>query len=118
MSVFFEKTKFETAKLLYGEYPPIAAINYIWGSKAKKGVVIANPFTKRAMMIVVESGETRKGVWVHYERNVLEDYKKAFGKNPPRISGVAIMTDSDNTKETATTYYGDIFFKKTGRHRP
>lgn len=109
---FFEKAKFQTARLFYGEYPPIAAINYIWGSKTEKGAVIPNAYTKRVMMIVVESGEERNGVWVEYERNILEDYKLAFGKMPPRISGVAIMTDSDDTKEATTTYYGDIYFKK------
>ena len=109
---FFEKAKFKTAKLLYGEYPPVAAINYIWASKAEKGAVIPNPYTKRAMMIVVESGDAQKDTWVNSKRNILEDYRKAFGEDPPRISGVAIMTDSDNTEESATTYYGDIIFEK------
>ena len=43
---------------------------------------------------------------------IYEDYKKAFGENPPKISGVAIMTDTDNTKESAIAYFGDIIFKK------
>jgi len=41
-----------------------------------------------------------------------EDYKQAFGKEPPMISGIAIMTDTDNTGESATAYYGDILLKK------
>jgi hypothetical protein len=49
---------------------------------------------------------------VSEERNVYEDYKKAFGEEPSMISGVAIMTDTDNTGESATAYYGDIVFKK------
>jgi hypothetical protein len=108
----FERAKFKTAKLLYGEYPPVAALNYIWASRAKKGTIVANPYTKRAMMIVVESGDAEKNKWLQEERNILEDFKMAFGTNPPRISGVAIMTDSDNTKESAITYYGDIVFKQ------
>jgi hypothetical protein len=48
------------------------------------------------------------------ERNVLEDYRKAFGEDPPLINGVAIMTDTDNTGESAVAYYGDIWFKKIG----
>jgi len=51
---------------------------------------------------------------VNEERNVFEDYKKAFGEEPPMISGVAIMTDTDNTGEKTTAYYGDIIFKKFG----
>ncbi|MER3424856.1 MAG: hypothetical protein C4293_18180, partial [Nitrospiraceae bacterium] len=39
-------------------------------------------------------------------------YKRVFGEEPSMISGVAIMTDTDNTGESATAYYGDILFKK------
>ncbi len=109
---FFEKTKYKAIKLLYGEYPPLAAINYIWESKAPVGTMVPNPFTDRVMMFVVESGAAKLDQWVNEERNVYEDYKKAFGEEPPMVSGVAIMTDTDNTGESATAYYGDILFKK------
>ncbi len=110
---FFEKGKYEIIRLLYGQYPPIGAINYIWESKTREGTMIPNPYTDRVIMIVVESGEEKLNQWVSEERNVYEDYKKAFGEEPPLISGVAIMTDADNTGESATAYYGDILFKKT-----
>jgi hypothetical protein len=109
---FFEKTKYQAARLLYGEYPPLGAINYIWESRAPKGTVVPNPFTDRVKMIVVESGGSMLNQWVSEERNIYEDYKKAFGDEPPAISGVAIMTDADNTGESAIAYYGDIVFKK------
>lgn len=109
---FFEKAKFRAVKLLYGEYPPVSALNYIWGSNAPEGTIVPNPYTERAMMIVLKSGNTHTNSWKYEERNIVEDYKKAFGENPPMISGVAVMTDTDNTKETAETYYGDIVFKK------
>lgn len=109
---FFEKAKYETIKLFYGQYPPLGAINYIWESKAPIGTVVPNPYTDRVKMIVVESGEAKLNQWVNEERNLYEDYKKAFGQEPPMISGVAIMTDTDNTGESATAYYGDILFKK------
>jgi hypothetical protein len=109
---FYEKAKYETAKLIYGQYPPIGAINYIWESKSPIGTMVPNPYTDRVNMIVIESGETRLNEWITEERNVYEDYMKAFGGNPPKISGVAIMTDTDNTKESAVAYFGDIVFKK------
>jgi len=56
--------------------------------------------------------EARLNQWLNEERNVYEDYKKAFGEESPMISGIAIMTDTDNTGESATAYYGDILFKK------
>ncbi len=110
---FFEKAKFETIKLLYGQYPPIGAINYIWESKSPIGTMVPNPYTDRVYMVVTQSGNTKLNQWVTQERNIYEDYKKAFGEDPPNISGVAIMTDTDNTKESAVAYYGDIVFKKS-----
>jgi len=112
---FFEKAKYEMVKLLYGEYPPLRAINYIWESHTPKGTFVPNPYTDRVMMIVVESGADRLNQWVNEERNVYGDYKQAFGEEPPKISGVAIMTDTDNTGESATAYYGDILFEKRGK---
>ena len=68
------------------------------------------------MMIVVESGEEKLRQWVMEERNVYEDFKWVFGREPPMITGVAIVTETDNTGESATAYYGDITFmnSKTG----
>jgi hypothetical protein len=109
---FFEKTKYKATRLIYGQYPPHAAINYIWESKAPRETVVPNPYTDRVKMIVVENGDEYAGVWREEKRNVYEDYKKAFGEEPPMISGVAIMTDSDNTGESAVAYYGDILFMK------
>lgn len=109
---FFDKAKYETARLLYGQYPPIGAINYIWESKAPKGTVAPNPYADQVKMIVVESGTAGLNQWITEERNVYEDYKKAFGEEPSMISGIAVMTDTDNTGESATAFYGDIVFKK------
>jgi hypothetical protein len=111
---FFEKAKFETIKLIYGQYPPIGAINYIWESKSPIGTMVPNPFTERVYMFVTQSGSEKLNQWVTEERNIYEDYKNAFGEEPPHISGVAIMTDTDNTKESAVAYFGDIVFKKAG----
>ena len=112
---FLDKAKYEMARLVYGQYPPHGALNYIWDSKAPRGMIVPNPYTDRAMMIVIESGAADVNRWMAEERNIYEDYKRAFGEEPSLISGVAIMTDTDNTGESATAYYGDIVFKKTDR---
>ena len=110
-----EKAKYEIARLAYGQYPPLGAVNYIWGNKEPVGLIAPNPYTDRTRMIVVETGTERLNLWITEERNVYEDYKAAFGDEPPMISGVAIMTDTDNTKEYAVAYYGDVLFKRKGR---
>jgi hypothetical protein len=108
---FTKKLKYKAGQALFGAIP-IAALNYIWDGKSPVGTIVDNAFTDFAKMIVVHNGSADLGRWVVEERNVYEDYKKAFAEEPPLINGVAIMTDTDNTKETATTYYGDILFQK------
>ena len=110
-----ERIKYGIARALHGEHPPHAVLNYLWASKAPVGLVVPNAYTDRAMMIVVQSGVENLNAWVEEERNIYEDYKNAFKEEPPMISGVAIMTDTDNTGESATAYYGDILFRKDGR---
>ena len=109
---FLEQTQYELARLLYGQYPPTGAINYIWESRSPIGIMVPNPYTDRVKMIVLESGEAKVGQWVAESRNLYKDYQKAFGGDPPLISGVAVMTDTDNTQESAVAYYGDIVFRK------
>ena len=106
---FGKKLKYKAGQALFGDIP-IAALNYIWDSKSPVGTVVDNAFTSFAKMIVVESGARRIGSWIEEERNVYQDYLSAFGEEPPAINGIAIMTDTDNTKERAVAYYGDIEF--------
>ncbi len=109
---FLDQAQYELARILHGEYPPTGAITYIWESRSPVGTIVPNPYTDRVKMIVIESGEAKAGQWVAESRNIYEDYQKAFGDEPPPISGVAVMTDTDNTQESAVAYYGDITFKK------
>jgi hypothetical protein len=106
----YERSKAEAVRILYGEYPPGAVLNYIWESRAPIGSTLPNAWVDRARMIVVESGEANLGRWIEERRNVLEDFRRVFGEEPPAITGVAIMTDTDGTGESATAFYGDILF--------
>jgi len=107
---FLERAKFEAARLVYGETPPMAVLNYIWANRAPPGLFTPSAYTDRSILIAVQSGSEKAGRWVSEKRNVYVDYKKAFGKEPTAITGVALMTDTDNTGETAEAWYGDIFF--------
>jgi len=111
---FGRKLKYKAGRALFGDIP-IAALNYIWDTKTPVGTVVDNAYTNFAKMIVVETGATKVGAWVEESRNVYQDYKQAFGEDPPMINGIAIMTDTDNTKERAIAYYGDIWFMREGR---
>jgi hypothetical protein len=84
------------------------AINYVWSAKMPKGSHAPSPHTGNAVSVAVESGDAKAGNWVFEERNVYEDYKRIFGEEPPLLGGIAVMTDTDDTKEETTAWYGDI----------
>ena len=99
-----KKFKYGLAKLLYGEYPPYSSLNYIWANREHQQRFIPNPFAKEAMMIPLRSGSTLAGQWLEEERNILEDYREAFGVDPPATAGLAFMNDSDNTGESSESW--------------
>lgn len=107
---FFQRTRLAAVRMVYGKTPPSAALAYVWGNRSPVGTIHPNPYTDRVQMIVVESGSVHLNRWRMHRRNIIDDFRRAFGKNPPRLSGVAVMTDTDNTGESATAWYGDIVF--------
>ncbi len=100
----WKKIKYEVIKLFYGQHPPHSSLSYIWASKKQHLPIIPNPHTSLDMIIPVTSGQESVGNWLQYERNILTDYRAAFGKEPPEIVGIGIMSDSDNTGESAKAY--------------
>lgn len=86
------------------------ALSYVWASMEPKGSRWPNAFTDKATMLAVESGEDLVGEWVEEKRNILEDIQGLLAIDATRVDAVAIMTDTDNSKQSATAYYGDIFF--------
>ena len=107
-----ERARYELVRLWLGEYPPHAGLNYVWDARSPTGTSVPNAYERRVRMIVVESGTARLGRWLDYERDVLADYRAAFGEEPPPIAGVALMTDADDTGERALAYYGDIVLRR------
>jgi len=84
------------------------SLNYVWAGGLAQGAMRPNPFTANAIMIAVQSGNTHAGRWMTEHRNIVEDYKEAFGEPPPEAGLIAIMTDTDNTGGSATACYGPI----------
>ncbi len=91
------------------------AINYIWANKLPKGESIPNAYTSQTMMIAVESGPSLAGRWLDEERDILADYRSLFGEEPDKAGAIAIMTDTDNTGESAVAWYGDITLSTNGK---
>jgi hypothetical protein len=97
-------------KALTGEKMPYAIIMYSWASDAPVGTITPSIPTGKIQTIVVESGGGI-GEWRELRRNVLEDYRLAFGEEPWDIVGVGVMTDARNTHEKASAQFGDISFR-------
>ena len=86
------------------------ALNYVWSSRETGLDFWPNPFTDKAIMIPVRSGADHLGRWQSERVNVAEDYFRIFGKRIDTVDGIAIMSDSDNSGDSAVAYYGDISF--------
>lgn len=99
---------FEQVRLLSGQDMPYATLMYIWENRQPVGTVIHNPNTNRVRKLVVASGEKDLKRWKHFRRNVVADYIQAFGKPPGTLIGVAILTDTDNTRQRVSAAYGDL----------
>lgn len=103
-----EKMNFEMANLISGQEMPYATLMYIWSGKSPVDSIITNAHTSRVKMIVVDSGWDNLGQWHKHQRDLSADYKLAYGEPPGDVIGIALLTDTDNTKSETRAFYGDI----------
>ena len=101
---------FDLARALTGEEPPYATLMYAFATDTAVESVLRNPRSERIRKIVVDSGAGHTRQWRMHRRNLAEDFRKAFGEEPGRLIGVAVMTDADNTRSRAKAWYGPIKF--------
>ena len=86
------------------------AINYVFSSNNEVGKNWPSPYTKKSIDYVLSSTKNNLDTWVTVKANVKEDFKRLHGIEVSDISGIAIMTDTDNSKLKAISYYQDIYF--------
>lgn len=107
---FGTRAKLKLAESVYGQKVPTAALNYVWDNRMAPGTIRPNAYTDRARMIVLQSGNDKAGRWITETRDLAADFRSAFGEEPPDVIAVALATDTDNTGEKVTAWYGDIQF--------
>ncbi len=110
-----EQSRISWYKFFNGKLPPLATLNYIWANKMPVGKIISSPYTDRVKMVVLKNKGSELQQWHIEERNIYEDYKKAFGEEPKDVISIAIMTDTDNTEAMAESYFGDIVVSKVSQ---
>ena len=110
-ATFKEKITYGLAKLIYGVDPPYSSLNYIWESRKHDADIITNTYASQSKMILLQAGPENVGEWVEEDVDIIRDYRRAFGKDPPAIASIAIMNDSDDTGESSISYidYIEVF---------
>ena len=81
---------------------------YVWGGKVAVNSITTSSLTSRIRMLAVAADDQGIGSWHSYTRNLVEDFRRAFGEEPGRVTGVKVMSDTDNTNSTSEALYGDI----------
>jgi hypothetical protein len=104
----FERVKIAAARLVYGDPIPVAALCYVWDNRQPPGFTAWSAYTSRLRIIVARSGPDQVGRWVDESHDVAGDFRRAFGEAPPPIAAIVLAVDTDNTRERATSYFGDV----------
>jgi len=98
----------DLTQLLTGEPLPYATLAYVWSAQHPVDSVVFNPRSDRIRKLVLDSGTNHLQQWRDHVRNVQADYRLAFGEEPGPLVGIALMTDTDNTRSRLTAWYGTV----------
>jgi hypothetical protein len=104
------RVKAALARAVWGEKLPTAALCYVWDNRHEPGTSAWNPYTDRVRTVVLRSASP--GAWAEESRDLAADFRAAFGAQwagpVPRVTGIAIGNDTDQTGESATAWFGDF----------
>lgn len=92
----------------FGDLRPDGALNYIWASRPPEGATFESPVGARVRMQVLRSGCGAGEGWRQETRTLAADYEQAFGTDMPEVLGVAVMTDTDDTRGHAVAWYAGV----------
>jgi Protein of unknown function (DUF3047) len=104
----FDRAAASIAESISGQPLPYAELMYIWGGKVAVESITTSSLTSRIRMLAVAADDQGIGRWQNYTRNLVEDYRRAFGEEPGRIIAIQLLTDTDNTGGIAEAFYGDV----------
>ena len=88
------------------------AINYVFSSNNDVGLNWPSPYTKKSVDNVLSSTKNSLSEWVTVKSNVKEDFKKFHDLDVNELDGLAIMSDTDNSKMKSIAYYQNIYFSE------
>ena len=88
------------------------AINYVFSSNLDIDHNNPSPYTKKSIDYVLSTTKINLNEWVTVKANVKEHFKKLHGLDVNELNGVALMSDTDNSKRKSVAYFQNIFFSK------
>ena len=86
------------------------AINYVFSSNNEVGTNFPSPYTKKSIDNVLATTKNNLNEWITVKANVKEDFKRLHNLDVVQIDGLAIMSDTDNSKRKSIAYYQNIYF--------
>lgn len=90
----------------------VDVIKYIWANALPQGRSARHPTEQNVRLVAVQSGRQRAQQWLQERRNLVEDYRELFHREPPRVVAVGLMTDTDQTGAHAVAYYDDFILRR------
>lgn len=116
---FTQKATDDQAAQVYVLFPRFPAkvnteiVGYLWESQGKnKGKEGPSPAWSKSKVIVLQAGPEKLNQWVTEKRNVYEDYKRLFQKDPPKVGAVSIYINTQHTQGLGESCFGEIYFSK------
>ncbi|MFW6329184.1 MAG: DUF3047 domain-containing protein [Alkalispirochaetaceae bacterium] len=82
----------------HGELPPTSALNYIWAAREYEEEPVKSLYSRRIQFYIADAGDEGVGTWQSHSVNIVEDYRRAMGEDPPAEAFIAVLSDTDNTK--------------------
>jgi len=86
------------------------AMNYVFSSNNDINTYHPSPFTKKSIDYALSTTKENLNEWVTVKVNVKKHFKKFHDLELDEINGVAIMSDTDNSKLSSVAYYQNIYF--------
>lgn len=105
---WMQRVKLSLASRSIGHAIPTAALCYVWDNRHPVGTIAPNAYTNLVRTIVLQSGNAQAGTWQLEKRDLAADFRAAFGRAAPRVTGIALASDTDNTGAHVTAWFGDL----------
>jgi hypothetical protein len=99
--------------VVFGTFKLTAKIvGYLWENGAPRFTTGVSPAWGKTRLIVLQSGSENIGKWIWEKRNLYDDYKALFGKEPRKANLISLFINSQHTQSRAECWYGEIYFSK------